>query len=147
MGLVSRQHLDADVDFYVLWLEDASETSNGSEPDGEVPFVSSCDGRVYIRSGGHTHTADFAVEVWDQMPQPDPGPWEDQGEAELRVPSGEVVLWTYGGSSEGEIDVGSPGRNWHVRIYVTGQQRVHELAQQGETPKGVERYLAQFWPM
>ncbi|MFF2502481.1 hypothetical protein ACFVTY_03695 [Streptomyces sp. NPDC058067] len=65
------------MDFYVLWLEDPSQTSNGSEPDGEVPFVSSCDGRVYIRSG---------------------------------------------------------------------QQWVHELAQQGETPKGVERYLAQFWP-
>ncbi|MFG2662362.1 hypothetical protein, partial [Streptomyces sp. NPDC048425] len=59
MGLVSRQRVDVGVDFYVLWLEDALEASNGSEPDGEVLFVAACDGRVYIRSGGHTHTADF----------------------------------------------------------------------------------------
>ncbi|MGW4390956.1 hypothetical protein [Streptomyces sp. NPDC004685] len=99
---------------------------------------------MYIRSGGHTHSADFSVEVRGQFPAPEAGLWEDEGEAQIEVPSGALVLWTYGGPSEGAIDLGSPGRNWHVRLCMTGRRYVHDPARQGETPKGVERYLAQF---
>lgn len=41
-------------------------------------------------SGGNTHTADFEVEVWDQIPPTDPGPREIEGEAEIDTPSGVV---------------------------------------------------------
>ncbi len=54
MGLVSGQQMDADVDFYALWPEDADGTSERDESEDGAPFVAACDGRVHLHSGGHT---------------------------------------------------------------------------------------------
>ncbi|MGW2083041.1 hypothetical protein ACWCOW_40245 [Streptomyces sp. NPDC001939] len=145
VGLVSRQQIDADVGFYVLWLEDADDTSERDEPEDDSSFVAACGQRVYLQSGGHTHTPALSVEVWDGQPPADGGVWEAQGEAGMDVPSGQVSVWTYGGPCEDAIEVGEAGRRWHVRVYVSGRDRARELAQQ-EVPVHAERYLLQFWP-
>lgn len=70
MGLVSRQQMDADVDFYALWLEDADDTSERGEPEDGAPFVAACGQRVYLRSGGHTHTPAPAARRLRAIPSP-----------------------------------------------------------------------------
>jgi hypothetical protein len=145
MGLVSRKQMDGDVDFYALWLEDADDTSERDEPEDGAPFVAACGQRVYLQSGGHTHTPALSVEVWDDQPPADGRAWEAQGEAGMDVPSGQVGVWTYGGPCEEAIELGQVGRRWHVRVYVSGRERVRELAER-EVPVHAERYLLRFWP-
>lgn len=62
-----------------------------------------------------------------------PGPYEAAGRAgRLVLPQAVPVL----GAELARADLRD-----------RAQQCVHEPAQQRETPKGVERYLAQFWPV
>jgi hypothetical protein len=46
---------------------------------------------------------------------------------------------------EEAIELGQVGRRWHVRVYVSGRERVRELAER-EVPVHAERYLLRFWP-
>ncbi|AZQ40069.1 hypothetical protein EJ357_47380 [Streptomyces cyaneochromogenes] len=95
---------------------------------------------------GRTHHAAFTAEVWDQEPPKDEREaWEASADAQWFCQSGEVALWSYGGTSESVVELGTPDTLWRVRACVTGQERVRELAQQ-EVPAGMERFLVQFWP-
>ncbi|MDC0766739.1 hypothetical protein [Streptomyces sp. HD] len=142
-----RQDLDVYVEFYALWAEDADEDEPGESPEpAEDELLASRDRRLCFRSGGHTHQAAFTAEVWDQEPaKAEQESWEASADAEWFCRSGEVALWSYGGTSESVVELGAPDTLWRVRAYVTGQERVRQLAQQ-EVPAGVERFLVQFWP-
>ncbi|MFF1360046.1 hypothetical protein [Streptomyces sp. NPDC058297] len=104
MGLVSRQQMGADVDFYALWLEDADDTSERDEPEDGAQFVAACGQRVYLQSGGHTHTPALSVEVWDDQAPADGGVGEAQDEAGMDVQSGQIRVWTYIGPCEDAIE-------------------------------------------
>ncbi|MGW7207605.1 MULTISPECIES: hypothetical protein [unclassified Streptomyces] len=145
MGLLARQHLDAEVMFYGLWMEDVG-ASFDDEPRPDEPFGSSSGGRVVIHSGGHTHTADFCAEVWDEKPPAVPGPWEELTQTQIDAPAGQVRLWTYAGMTKEDIVLGQPGRTWGVRVHVRGRQEVRRLAEL-DVPEGIEHYLVQFWPV
>ncbi|PJN06105.1 hypothetical protein CG723_40880 [Streptomyces sp. CB01635] len=144
MGLLATQHLDAEVMFYGLWMEDIG-ASFDDEPKPDAPFGSSTGGRVVIHSGGHTHTADFCAEVWDEEPPEAPGPWEKVAQTQIDAPAGQVRLWTYAAMTKEDIVLGQPGRTWRVRVHVRGREEVHKLAQL-DVPEGIEHYLVQFWP-
>ncbi|MGW0538029.1 hypothetical protein [Streptomyces sp. NPDC003032] len=147
MALVHREQFAVLVERYLLWLQDADEDIIDDWPEGERGLVVGEHGRVDIRTGGHTHEAAFTVEVWDSPPAPDhSAPWEGTGEAELDSASGHLKFHTAGGPDEHEVDLGVAGRRWRLRAHVVGQGKVTCLAQQG-VPKGVERFLLQFWPV
>ncbi|MEU6994956.1 hypothetical protein ABZ953_30390 [Streptomyces sp. NPDC046465] len=147
MALVHREEFPVLVERYLLWLQDAEEDIIDDWPEGERGLVVGEHGRVDIRSGGHTHTAAFTVEVRDSPPELDRSvPWEATGEAELDSASGHLRFHTAGGPDEFGIDLGVAGRRWRLRAHVVGQEAVTSLAQQG-VPEGVERFLLQFWPV
>ncbi|MEU7213874.1 hypothetical protein AB0B06_36470 [Streptomyces sp. NPDC044989] len=144
MGLLTMQHLDAEVCFYGLWMQDAA-VSFDDEPAQDAPFGSVSGARLVMHSAGHTHTAGLRAEVWGDVPPQLPGPWEQQAEARVDVPSGRLQLWTYTAMTMDEIALGVTCGTWRVRVYVTGRGRVRELAQH-DVPEGVEQYVVQFWP-
>ncbi|MFF3762783.1 hypothetical protein ACFYYR_01615 [Streptomyces sp. NPDC001922] len=145
MPMLSRQEVEVYVEFYALWAENADEEGPGESPEPAMELLESREGRLVLRSGGHTHRASVTAEVWDGTPPKDERPWEASAEAEWLCPSGEVSLWSYGGPSDPVVELGEAGLRWRTRAYVTGQERVRELAQQ-EVPAGVEQFLLQFWP-
>lgn len=144
MGLLTTQQLGAEVCFYGLWTQDPTVRFD-DEPAQDGPFGSASGARLVMHSAGHTHTAGFRAEVWDEAPPQMPGLWEQQAEARVDVPSGRLQLWTYTAMTVNEIDLGVTGRTWHVRVYAKGRGQVRELAQHG-VPEGVEQYVVQFWP-
>ncbi|MFB6756316.1 hypothetical protein ACFCX6_35965 [Streptomyces sp. NPDC056353] len=144
MGLLTTQQLDAEVCFYGLWMQD-STVSFDDEPAQDAPFGSASGARLVIHSAGHTHTASFRAEVWDEAPPQMSGLWEQQAETRVDVPSGRLQLWTYTAMTMDEIALGMTGRTWHVRVYAKGRDQVRELAQH-DVPEGVEQYVVQFWP-
>ncbi|MEV7196861.1 hypothetical protein AB0N81_34430 [Streptomyces sp. NPDC093510] len=147
MALVHRDEFTVLVERFLLWLQDADEDIIDDWPEGEGGLVVGEHGRVDIRTGGHTHWAAFTVEVWDSPPAPDQSaPWEATGEAELDSSSGQLQFHTAGGPDEHDINLGVTGRRWRLRAHVVGQEAVAPLAEQG-VPKGVERFLLQFWPV
>ncbi len=147
MALVHREQFPVLIERFLLWLQDAEGDLIDAWPEGAQGLVSEQHGRVDIKSGGHTHTATFTVEVWDAPPQPDHTvSWEATGEAELESASGQLQFHTVGGPDENVIDLGIPHRRWRLRAHVVGQEEVTPLAEQG-VPEGVERFLLQFWPV
>ena len=66
MGPLSEQRLDAEVMFYGLWMQDIG-ASFADEPAADTPFGSSDGARLVTHSAGHTHTAELAAEVWDEV--------------------------------------------------------------------------------
>ncbi|MFF3643409.1 hypothetical protein [Streptomyces sp. NPDC002564] len=147
MALVRREEFGVLIERYLLWLQDAEEDIIDAWSKDEQGLITGEDGRVDIRSGGHTHTAAFAVEIWDSPPEADQStPWEATGEAELDSPSGHLWFHTAGGPDEHAIELGAAGLRWRLRAHVVGQEEVTTLAQQG-VPEGVERFLLQFWPV
>ncbi|MER5260364.1 hypothetical protein ACIGXX_17895 [Streptomyces sp. NPDC055243] len=147
MPLVHREQFPVLVERFLLWLQEADEGVIDDWPDGADGLVSAQHGRVDIKSGGHTHTAVFTIEVWDSPPEPDrTTSWEATGEAELDSVTGQLQFHTAGGPDENEIDLGIANRRWRLRAHVVGQEEVTALAEQG-VPEGVERFLLQFWPV
>ncbi|WP_245769073.1 hypothetical protein [Streptomyces indicus] len=149
---VAQQQGDVEVDFFGFSLQDADDTAVPLPyPEGRSGrgFVSQREGRIDVESAGHTHTALLDVEVWDgpAPPAEDRAAWEERAEAELSCTSGEVAVWaTAAGPMPDRIRLADgPGR-WAVRLYCAGRAAVRPLAEQG-VPEGVERYLAQFWPL
>jgi len=145
MPMLRRQELEVYVEFYALWAEDAYEEEPGESPKAAEELLTSGDGRLCFRSGGHTHHAVFTAEVWDQVPPKEGRAWESSAEVEWFCRSGEMALWSYGGPSDPVVELGAADTLWRVRAYVAGQERVRELAQQ-EVPTRVEQFLVQFWP-
>ncbi|MFJ2774319.1 hypothetical protein [Streptomyces sp. NPDC087300] len=147
MALVRRDSFPVYVERFLLWLQEAYEDVMDSWPEGAQGLVSAEHGRVDIRSGGHTHTAAFTIEVWDAPPAPDRTvAWEATGETELDSPTGQLQFHTVGGPDKNWIDLGTADRRWRLRAHVVGQDEVAALAEQG-VPEGVERFLLQFWPL
>ncbi|WP_199546321.1 hypothetical protein [Streptomyces sp. N35] len=149
--LLARQRVEVEVDFFGFSLQDADDTAvpvpypEDRSSDG---FVAVLDGRIDVESAGHTHTAYLDVEVWSAPAPPadDREAWEAQAEAELACTSGELAVWAAAGPMPDYIHLTDrPGR-WGVRLYCTGREAVRPLAEQG-VPEGIERYLAQFWPL
>ncbi|MFE2968460.1 amidohydrolase family protein [Streptomyces sp. NPDC059340] len=98
-GLIRQQKLAVEVDFYGFALQDLDDTQVPLEyPEGREAggaFLTAHEGRLDIESAGHTHTAAMTAEVWDGEPPTadDRGDWEEQAEAQLHSPSGELALW------------------------------------------------------
>ncbi|WP_432066869.1 hypothetical protein [Streptomyces sp. C10-9-1] len=149
--LVRRQRVSAYVGYHVFGLQDSD--------DGElpVPFPDDVDasaflgvhpGRLDITSGGHTHTATVDVEVWDGAPPAqDAVAWDEQGEATVESPSGELAVWSlHSGRMDGVITLGTAGGSWRVRVGCVGRAAAAALSVGTGTGTGVERYLLQFWP-
>ncbi|WP_051856670.1 hypothetical protein [Streptomyces sp. NRRL B-1347] len=147
MALLHREQFPVQIERFLLWLQEAGEDAIDDWPEDADGLVSAQHGRVDIKSGGHTHTAAFTVEVWDSPPEPDPNAsWEATGEAELESPTGQLQFHTAGGPDETVIALGVRDQRWRVRAHVVGQEQVAALAEQG-VPHGVERFLLQFWPV
>ncbi|MEU5893511.1 hypothetical protein ABZ835_42805 [Streptomyces sp. NPDC047461] len=148
MPVVRRQELEPYVEFYALWAEDADEEEPAESPEpAEAELLQVRERRLCFRSGGHTHHASFTAEVWDQEPPADEREiWESSADTQWYCRSGEMALWSYGGPSEPVVELGMADTLRRVRAYVSGKERVRELAQQ-EVPAGVERFLVQFWPV
>ncbi|MFF3950792.1 hypothetical protein ACFYYN_39240 [Streptomyces sp. NPDC001902] len=150
--LLRHQQVEVDVDFYGFCLQEAADQfvpemyPDGRESIGE-PFLTARPGRLDIESGGHTHTAHLRAEVFDAEPPADTRePWEASGQAPLFSQSGELRIWgVAGGPMEESLELGATDTQWQVRVYCSGRAEVGRLAQL-EVPKGVERYLVQFWP-
>jgi hypothetical protein len=148
--VTSEQSIDVRVEFGNFCLQEADEEFVPQEyPDGQDsddPFLTPHEGRIDVRSAGHTHVAALIAQVWEGEPPPDGGGWEISGESELYSETGELSLWCHGGPTLGStVGLGSPGMNWRVRVYSKGRAEVARLAEQG-VPHHVELYLAQFWP-
>ncbi|MEU7242850.1 hypothetical protein [Streptomyces sparsogenes] len=149
--LVRQQSMEIPVDFYGFSLQDGDDTqapvpfpdeSPGADADFLTPFAQ----RVDVRSAGHTHRALLTAEVWDEEPPADRREmWEAQGEALIHSTSGTLAVWVVAGATMEDLELGSPGRLWQLRMYCTGREEVARQAQLG-VPHGVERYVAQFWP-
>ncbi|MGW2233371.1 hypothetical protein [Streptomyces sp. NPDC001759] len=150
--LIRQQELDVEVDFYGFALQDVDDTQVPVEyPEGreaDSAFLTAREGRLDIKSAGHTHTATLSAEVWDGEPPAaaDRGSWEEQGEAQFRSPSGELAVWTVtGGPMDTYLSLSETGGSWRVRVYCEGRAEVRRLAWEG-VPEGIEHYLVQFWP-
>jgi hypothetical protein len=149
--LVRKQHVDAYVGFHAFGLQESDDA------DLPVPFPDDFDfdaflsthpGRLDITSGGHTHTAAVAVEVWDGPPAAtDPAGWDEQAEADFASTSGEVAVWSmHTGRSDALITLADVGGSWRVRVSCAGRAAAAALSEGEGTGHDVERYLVQFWP-
>ncbi|WP_445521364.1 hypothetical protein [Streptomyces sp. NEAU-174] len=149
--LVRQQSIEVPVDFFGFCLQDGDDTQvpipyPDDSPDDDAAFLTAFEGRVDVRSAGHTHRALLTAEVWDgAAPADHRERWEAQGETEIRSTSGALAVWVVGGATEEDLELGSPGTLWKLRLYCTGRKEVARLSQEG-VPHGVERYVAQFWP-
>lgn len=94
--LTSEQSVDVRVEFSSFCLQEADEDFVPEEyPDGQEsddPFLTPHEGRIDVRSAGHTHVAGLIAQVWDGEPPPDGGEWEVSGESELYSETGELSL-------------------------------------------------------
>ncbi|MFK0261408.1 hypothetical protein ACIQU1_08765 [Streptomyces angustmyceticus] len=83
-NLLHRQEMEVEVEFYSFALQEADDNLVPSPfPEGSESgnFLSFLERRIDIESGGHTHTASLAAEVWDSEPRQDPnGDWAAEGE-------------------------------------------------------------------
>ncbi|MCQ4043784.1 hypothetical protein ACFOSC_26430 [Streptantibioticus rubrisoli] len=148
--LRSKQEFEVGVEFYSFALQEADDSlvpvaypERASDAD---EFVSFFQGRVDIRSGGHTHTATLAAEVWDAAPPEDHSrDWEVKGEGEIASQTGELSICEMGGSPGNYIQLGETETRWKLRVYCSGRTAVRDLAQV-EVPSYVEHYLVQLWP-
>ncbi|GAA2932861.1 hypothetical protein [Streptomyces enissocaesilis] len=150
-GLVQQQELSVEVDFFGFGFQEVDDRFVPvGYPEGRVPeaFLTEHPGRIDVESGGHTHTASLTVEVWDAEPPFAEGRevWEEQGEARIHSASGELALWAVAGPMPEYVKLPNAGRQWRVRVYCAGREEVRRLAEES-VPEGVERYLAQFWPV
>ncbi|NGO78462.1 hypothetical protein G6045_22790 [Streptomyces sp. YC504] len=147
----ARQRVEVEVDFFGFCLQDADDTAVPvpyPEARSSAGFVAVLEGRIDVESAGHTHTAYLDVEVWDAPAPPaeEREAWEERAEAELGCTSGELAVWAAAGPMSDHIHLADHARRWGVRLYCTGREAVRPLAEQG-VPEGIERYLAQFWPL
>lgn len=152
MGIVSRQTLAVEVEFFGFSLQERDEAAvpvlfpEGWDPGASSGFLTSQQGRLDVESAGHTHTARLEVEVWDSEPPADvEGEWEADEQAEVDSPSGVLDVCAVTGGLAGESVVLAGAGVWRVRLLVSGRAAVAEEATHG-VPDGVERYLARFWP-
>lgn len=148
--LKSEQIVEVRVEFRHFCLQEADEDFVPVEyPDGrdaDDAFLTPYEGRVDVRSAGHTHTATLTAQVWQHEPPAEHEQWDVQGDTELYSETGHLSLLTCGGPMlDSSIDLGTPRVRWRVRVYSAGREEVAWLATQC-VPEGVERYLAQFWP-
>ncbi|MEV8455494.1 hypothetical protein AB0467_28630 [Streptomyces sp. NPDC052095] len=150
-GPVMKQRGPVEVEFFGFCLQEGDTAAVPVQfPEGwdtEGGFLTTCEGRLDVRSAGHTHTADLVVEVWDQPPPADvAGAWEADAQAVIVSPSGTLDVWGVTGGDAGEpVLLGRPGV-WRLRLRCAGRAAVAKQSQHG-VPEGVERYLAQFWPV
>ncbi|MGW1659261.1 hypothetical protein [Streptomyces atratus] len=150
-GPVMRQRGPVEVEFFGFCLQERDEAGVPvqfpEDWDTEGAFLTAREGRLDVRSAGHTHTADLTVEVWDELPSTEvAGDWEADAQALIVSPSGTLDVWGVTGADAGEsVSLGRPGV-WHVRLRCTGRAAVAEQSQHG-VPEGVEQYFAQFWPV
>ncbi|MET8012856.1 hypothetical protein ABZU86_13580 [Streptomyces sp. NPDC005271] len=148
--LVRQQSLEIPVDFFGFSLQDGDDTQvpvpfPDDSLDGGGGFLTAFEGRVDVKSAGHTHRALLKAEVWEgEPPADDSQAWEAQGEVEIRSTSGTLAVWVVGGATEEDLDLGRPGVLWKLRLYCAGREEVARLAELG-VPHGVERYVAKFW--
>ncbi|MGW6455109.1 hypothetical protein ACWF94_04145 [Streptomyces sp. NPDC055078] len=145
------QHLEPWVDHFGLCLQEADDAGVPVRwPEGRViggGFLIARVGRIDLESAGHTHQAGLTVEVWDGEPPAElPGEWEEQAEAEVFFPSGEVAVWAVTmGPDEVIVKLGRTGVRWRVRVRCGGRAQVAELATL-DVVEGVEQYVVQMWP-
>ncbi|MBT2400871.1 hypothetical protein [Streptomyces sp. ISL-100] len=149
--LIQQQELNVEVDFFGFGFQEVDDRFVPvGYPEGRVPegFLAEHPGRIDVESGGHTHTASLTVEVWDAEPPSAEAreAWEAQGEARIRSASGELAFWAVAGPMPEYVRLPDVGREWQVRVYCAGREEVRRLTQES-VPEGVERYLAQFWPI
>jgi hypothetical protein len=147
---VQRFDLAADVGYHAFALQESDDAVLPVLfPDGfqQGVFLRSWPGRLDFYSGGHTHTAAVAAEVWDGPPlAEDPGGWDEQAEAEFESSSGEVAVWSMSlGRTEEAFALGRAGV-WRVRASCRGRAAAAALSELEGTGEGVEQYLLQFWP-
>ncbi|MFI2740955.1 hypothetical protein [Streptomyces sp. NPDC018711] len=105
-------------------------------------------GRVDIESAAHTHTAVMTAQVWDaEPPVDDTRAWEEQAETTLRCQTGSLQVWgvTCGPVAQ-EIELGTPGTEWNVRVLSTGRAAAAKAVEEEGVAEGIETYLVQFWP-
>ncbi|MEX2974825.1 hypothetical protein [Streptomyces sp. C184] len=149
--LLWRQDLPFLIEFSHFTLqesdEDAVPVPYPDAPDFDAHFLTEHVRRIDVVSAGHTHWTTLECEVWDARPPADDCiDWDEQVDAHIDSPSGEIVVWTGGGAVAEDIHLGRRGTNWGVRINCVGRKDAQWQASQG-VPSGVERYSLQFWPM
>lgn len=148
-NLIHRQDMEVEVEFYSFALQEADDNLVPSPfPEGSESgnFLSFRERRIDIESGGHTHTASLAAEVWDSEPRKDlSADWEAEGEGQIESLTGELTICQMMGSSGTYIQLDRSHTMWNARVQSSGRDAVHKLAQV-DFPVGVERYLVQLWP-
>lgn len=106
---------------------DAATLQTGASPStytiGFGVFLGTHPGRLDITSGGHTHTAAVAVEVWDgPPPAPDPAGWDEQAEADFTSTGGEVAVWSmHTGRADDLNTLADAGGSWRARVSCAGR--------------------------
>lgn len=148
-GLVSREEVPVEVDFYGFALQDFDDAQVPvpfPEDFERGPFLTPHQGRLDFTSGGHTHTATLVIEVWDREPDMPAGEWEESATAEISCSSGQLeARGVAGGPMPEPIRLSDQGAVWKLRAMSNGRAEVRIQAQHG-VPDGVERYVLQFWP-
>ncbi len=147
---VRRQSLEPRIEYYGLCLQEEDDALLPAlYPEGVTHadgFVTAREGRVDIRSAGHTHTAAMTVEVWDGCPPPEETAWEAQGEAEIFSASGVLRTKSMGGLGLDRLLLGEPGRRWRARVCCSGRDEVAVRAALEGPVRGVEQYTVRLWP-
>ncbi|MDT0469410.1 hypothetical protein [Streptomyces gibsoniae] len=149
--LLRQQQLDVFVGYHAFGLQESDDAVLDLLFPDEFDFgafLSTRPGRLDITSAGHTHTAVLTAEMWDgPAPTQEAAAWAEQAEADFESVSGQVAVWSMSlGRSEDLITLSDTGGSWHVRLCSSGRAAVEALGESEESIKGVERYLAQFWP-
>jgi hypothetical protein len=105
--------------------------------------------RVDLRSAGEDHEVAVRLEAWRTAPEPPAGDWAGGDEVRATFSSAEVQLWTLTmGPSPATFRIGPPGREYALRVWCRGHDRVLELEHEGlPIPDGTERYVLQFQPL
>ncbi|OKI40523.1 hypothetical protein A6A29_39050 [Streptomyces sp. TSRI0281] len=148
--LLEIQHVDADVDFYGLSLQDADDGwLSTTLPEGfaQGRFLSEQPGRIDFTSAGHTQTVSFDAEIWSGPAQVPFGEWDESATARIECRSGELRLWAVaGGPAPRSIVLPHASATWNVRVRCRGRAAAARACRVG-VPHGLEQYLAQFWPV
>ncbi|GAA3196813.1 MULTISPECIES: hypothetical protein [Streptomyces] len=149
--VAAEQFLSIRAEFFSFCFQEADDdfvpVPYPEDFEADSSFLTAHEGRIDVVSAGHTHVASLTVQVWDAEPPPEAdGAWDISGDSEIFSATGELSLWAFGGPVADSVELGEPGRRWKVRLSCSGREEVAQRAQL-EVPHGVERYLAQFWPV
>ncbi|CAM5708045.1 hypothetical protein STENM36S_03370 [Streptomyces tendae] len=100
-------------------------------------------GALWLRTGSHSGSVGFGVEVHDEAPRLDPE-WEDVVEVSFRPASAGAALVEWGGGAVREL--GLREIDYRVRYCARGMDEAHRRDTRLDGQPLVDRYLLQFWP-